>query len=72
MNLVVWVLWGEIKVDFNDVKHIVHLIRRFYGLGNTIMTCFHDYHQFYGRFQKGTSGLDRRLVPRAQAFLGDS
>ena len=48
MNLVVWVLWGEIKVDFNDVKHIVHLIRRFHGLGNTIMTCFHDYHQFYG------------------------
>ena len=62
MNLVVWVLWGEIKVDFNDVKHIVHLIRRFYGLGNTIMTCFHDYHQFYGRFPKRSVRLDRRLV----------
>ena len=35
MNLVVWVLWGEIKVDFNDVKHIFHLIIRFYGLGST-------------------------------------
>ena len=62
MNLVVWVLWGEIKVNFNDVKHIVHLIRRFYGLGNTIMTCFHDYHQFYGSFQSSSGGLDRRLL----------
>ena len=36
MNLVVWVLWGKIKVDFNDVKHIVHLIGRFNELTNTI------------------------------------
>ena len=47
MNLVVWVLWGEIKVDFDDLKHIVHLIGRFYGLGNTITTCLHDYHRVY-------------------------
>ena len=46
MNLVFWVLWGEIKVDFDDLKHIVHLIGRFYGLGNTITTCLHDYHPF--------------------------
>ena len=46
MNLVVWALWGEIKVDFDDLKHIVHLIGRFYGLGNTITTCLHDYHPF--------------------------
>ena len=45
MNLVVWVLWGEIKVDFNDVKHIVHLIRRFDELPNTISTCLYDYRQ---------------------------
>ena len=45
MNLVVWVLWGEIKVDFNDVKHIVHLTRRFYELPNTISTCLYDYRQ---------------------------
>ena len=42
MNLVVWVLWGEIKVDFNDLKHIVHPTRRFYELPNTIMTCYDD------------------------------
>ena len=46
MSLVVWALWGEIKVDFDDLKHIVHLIGRFYGLGNTITTCLHDYHPF--------------------------
>ena len=45
MNLVVWVLWGEIKVDFNDVKHIVHLTRRFDELPNTISTCLYDYRQ---------------------------
>ena len=45
MNLVVWVLWGEIKVDFNDVKHIVHLVRRFDELGNTAMTYLCDYRQ---------------------------
>ena len=42
MNLVVWVLWGEIKVDFNDVKHIVHPTRRFDELPNTITTCYND------------------------------
>mgnify|MGYP004403290045 CR=1 FL=1 len=49
MKMVVWVLWGEIKVDFNDLKHIVHLIGRIYGLGNTTTTCLHDYHQYYSR-----------------------
>ena len=49
MKMVVWVLWGEIKVDFNDLKHIVHLIGRMNGLGNTTMTCLHDYHHFYSR-----------------------
>ena len=39
MKMVVWVLWGEIKVDFNDLKHTVHLIRGCYGLGNTTTTC---------------------------------
>ena len=42
MNLVIWVLWVEIKVDFNDLKHIVHPTRRFYELPNTIMTCYDD------------------------------
>ena len=47
MSLVIWVLWVEIKVDFNDVKHIVHPTRRFDELpNNTIMTCYDDYHQF--------------------------
>ena len=45
MSLVVWVLWGEIKVDFDDLKHIVHLIGRFYELGNGTMTCLHDHRQ---------------------------
>ena len=45
MSLVVWVLWGEIKVDFDDLKHIVHLIGRFYELGNGTMTYLHDHHQ---------------------------
>ena len=34
MKMVVWVLWGEIKVDFNDLKHTVHLIGGCYGIGN--------------------------------------
>ena len=42
MNLVIWVLWVEIKVDFNDVKHIVYPTRRFDELPNTIMTCYDD------------------------------
>ena len=46
MKMVVWVLWGEIKVDFNDLKHTVHLIGSCYGLVNTNMTCLYDYHQF--------------------------
>ena len=45
MKMVVWVLWGEIKVDFDDLKHTVHLIGRFYELGNGTMTCLHDHHQ---------------------------
>ena len=45
MKMVVWVLWGEIKVDFDDLKHIVHLIGRFYELGNGTMTCLHDHRQ---------------------------
>ena len=49
MNLVIWVLWVEIKVDFNDVKHIVRPNGRFYELPNTIMTCYDDYHPFYRR-----------------------
>ena len=62
MSLVVWVLWSEIKVDFNDLKHVFHLIIRFYELGNTIMTCFRDCHQFYIDLSKSYSGLGRRLV----------
>ena len=49
MKIVFWVLWGEIKVDFNDLKHIVNLIGRVYVLGNTTTTCLRDYHQFYRR-----------------------
>ena len=26
IKMVVWVLWGEIKVDLDDLNHIVHLI----------------------------------------------
>ena len=37
MSLVFWVLWGEIKVDFDDLKHIVHLIRRFDELSGIIV-----------------------------------
>ena len=55
-------LWSEIKVDFNDLKHVFHLIIRFYELGNTIMTCFRDCHQFYIDLSKSYSGLGRRLV----------
>ena len=46
MSLVVWVLWGEIKVDFNDVKHIVRLIGRLDELSNTITTCLYEYRRF--------------------------
>ena len=49
MKMVVWVLRGEIKVDFNDLKHIVDLIGRVYVLGNTTTTCLRDYDQFYSR-----------------------
>ena len=71
MSLVVWVLWSEIKVDFNDLKHVFHLIIRFYELGNTIMTCFRDCHQFYIDLSKSYSGLGRRLVPMNQRVPTD-
>ena len=45
MKMVVWVLWGEIKVDFNDLKHIVHLIGLFYVLGDGTMISLNDHHQ---------------------------
>ena len=35
INLVVWALWGEIKVDFDDLKHIVNPIGRCNELHNT-------------------------------------
>ena len=35
-------LWGEIKVDFDDLKHIDHHNRGFIELYNTIMTCLGD------------------------------
>ena len=35
-------LWGEIKVDFDDLKHIDHRNRGFIELYNTIMTCLGD------------------------------
>ena len=47
MNLVFWVLWGEIKVDFDDLKHIVHRIRGFNELCNTIMTYLRDLHLLF-------------------------
>ena len=35
-------LWGEIKVDFDDLKHIDHHNRGFIELYNTIMTYLGD------------------------------
>ena len=35
-------LWGEIRVDFDDLKHIDHHNRGFIELYNTIMTCLGD------------------------------
>ena len=51
MNLVFWVLWGEIKVDFDDLKHIVHRSRGFNELYNTIMTCLRDLHVLSNRLE---------------------
>ena len=44
-------LWGEIKVDFDDLKHIVHPNRRFDELYNTIMTCVRDLHVLSNRLE---------------------
>ena len=35
-------LWGEIKVDSDDLKHMVHRNEGFIGLYNSIMTCLGD------------------------------
>ena len=35
-------LWGEIKVDSDDLKHMVHRNRGFIELYNSIMTCLGD------------------------------
>ena len=35
-------LWGEIKVDSDDLKHMVHRNGGFIGLYNNIMTCLGD------------------------------
>ena len=63
---------GKIKVDCNGVKHIVHLTRRFDELCNTITTCLYDYHRLQRRFPNPSSGLERRLVPRARRDLHQS
>ena len=63
-------LWGEIKVDFNDLKHIVHPNRRFDELYNTIMTCLRDLHVLSSGFQTSSSGLERRLVAAAWLYVG--
>ena len=36
------VLWGEIKVDSDDLKHMVHRNGGFIDLYNNIMTCLGD------------------------------
>ena len=36
------VLWGEIKVDSDDLKHMVHRNGGFIELYNSIMTCLGD------------------------------
>ena len=35
-------LWGEIKVDSDDLKHMVHRNGGFIDLYNNIMTCLGD------------------------------
>ena len=35
-------LWGEIKVDSDDLKHMVHRNGGFIELYNSIMTCLGD------------------------------
>ena len=35
-------LWGEIKVDSDDLKHMVHRNGGFVELYNNIMTCLGD------------------------------
>ena len=61
-------LWGEIKVDFDDLKHIVHPNRRFDELCDTIMTCLRDLHVLSSGFQTSSSGLERRLVLKYQRW----
>ena len=36
-------LWGEIKVDSDDLKHMVHRNGGFIELYNNIMTCLGDH-----------------------------
>ena len=63
MNLVVWVLWGEIEVDFDDAKHIVLLIRRLPNkLGSTIVGGFRGVGRIRHIAKVLCVGLGRKLV----------
>ena len=55
-------LWGEIKVDSDDLKHMVHRNRGFIELYNNIMTCLGDLGLLLAVPQTSSSGVGRRLV----------
>ena len=55
-------LWGEIKVDSDDLKHMVHRNRGFIELYNSIMTCLGDLGLLFAVPPWGPVGLGRRLV----------
>ena len=55
-------LWGEIKVDSDDLKHMVHRNGGFIELYNNIMTCLGDLGLLLAVPPWGRSGVERRLV----------
>ena len=55
-------LWGEIKVDSDDLKHMVHRNGGFIELYNNIMTCLGDLGLLLAVPQTSLSGVSRGLV----------
>ena len=63
-------LWGEIKVDSDDLKHMVHRNGGFIELYNNIMTWLGDLGLLLAVPPWCLSGLGRRLVQHQELLAG--
>ena len=64
-------LWGEIKVDSDDLKHMVHRNGGFIELYNNIMTCLGDLGLLLAVPPLGSEwfGPEVGSTPRHEAFF---